>query len=157
MIQSKIPIERRQGAHVGAMQGRLGQRGASAREHVRRQVAARAVVAAADEREQALAGPAADVEHAAPAEPVRAGERLEPLEPDVVRVVARELVVVGRERGVGALGAADAHLTQERLSAAKSSSRCEVPSRRGGGKAARASGRIDKVRVSTGYASVRGP
>jgi hypothetical protein len=41
----------------------LGQRDTSARQHVRRQVAARAVVAAADEREQALAGPAGDVEH----------------------------------------------------------------------------------------------
>jgi hypothetical protein len=50
---------------------------------------------------------------------VRAGERLEPLEPDVVAVVARELVVVGRERGVRALGAAGAHPTKESLSAAK--------------------------------------
>ena len=70
------------------MQRGIGKRGASARSSMSdREVAAGAVVAAADEREQALAGPARDVEDAAPAQPVLERERLEPLEPDVVLVV----------------------------------------------------------------------
>jgi hypothetical protein len=56
-----------------------------------------------------------------------------------VRVVARELVVVGGERGVCALGAAGGHLTQEPSSAAKRFIRWVVLSRQGGGIAARAS------------------
>jgi hypothetical protein len=113
VVEAGDPVEgpdrARQGAHVGAMQGRLGQRGPGAREHAGRHVAARAVVAAAHEGQQALAGPAAHVEDAAAAEAVPAGQRLEALEPDVVAVVARELVAVGRERGVCALGGADPH------------------------------------------------
>jgi hypothetical protein len=143
VVEAGDPVEDpdrpRQGSHVRAMQGHRGQCGARAREHVGREVAARAVVAPADERQQALAGPAPDVEHAAPAQAVRAGERLEPLEPHVVLVVAREVVVVGRERGVRALGAGDPHRTQEPLSAAEGFSRWTVPLRQSGEIAARAS------------------
>ena len=66
VIQSKTPIYGG-GARMSArcdLWG-VGQRGAGAREHVGRQVAAHAVVAAEHERQQALAGTAGDVEDAA--------------------------------------------------------------------------------------------
>src|SRR3954451_4661893 len=123
------------------MQGHGGQCAARSGEHVGREVAACAVVAPADEWQQALARPTPDVQHTAPAQAMRAGKRLEPLEPDVVLVVAREVVVVGRERGVRALGAAGPHRTKEPLSAAKSFNRWTVLLRPGGEIAARASRR----------------
>src|SRR5258705_9947906 len=92
------------------MEARVGEGAARVLEHVSGEVASGAVVATPDERDEALARAASHVEDPVSDETVLARERLEPREPDVVWVMARERVVVGRERRVGTLGAGSPHL-----------------------------------------------
>ena len=93
--------ERRQIADVGHEHAGVRRLARRSVRHLRREVAGRDRVPAVEQREEALAGPAGEVEHPSAAESVMRGDALDLVEPQVVPVVGGEGVVGRRERVVG--------------------------------------------------------